>query len=567
MDNRTVVKALQEIAVLLEAKGESSFKVRAYTLGAERIEALEEPVARVVEEGRLRELPGIGEALAGKIAELTQTGRLAYLEKLRSELPPGVYELTQVPEIGPRKAVQLARDIGVSSVDELEAAARAGKVAGVRGFGAKTELKILEGIARLRRFRERRPIGDVVAEAAQVVEHLRGSPAVQTAIPAGSLRRFRESLADLDVVVVSPSPREAMERLAALPGATVEELGPTKASVRTASGLQVDMRVVAPDELPTALHHFTGSRGHHVRLRGLARERGLSISEYGVFREDGSKLPVASEAEIYAALGLPEIPPELREDQGELDAARAGELPELVGFDDVRGMTHCHTTWSDGENTAEEMARAARDLGFAYVTITDHSQSAHYANGLTPERLERQAEEIARAREAVPGITILHGSEVDILEDGRLDFPDAVLEKLDLVIASVHGQLGLSEDAQTRRLVAAVRHPLISWLGHPTGRLLGAREPCAVRMEEVLDAAAAAGTAVELNGAPHRLDLSAEHVRLAVKRGVKLVISADAHSVKAMSLLLGIGTARRGWATRGDVLNTLPVEAFRAALR
>lgn len=566
-DNRAVAQALREIAVLLEAKNESSFKVRAYTLGAERIETMEDPIERVVAEGRLREIQGIGEALAGKIAELVRTGRLPYLERLREELPPGVYELTQVPEVGPRKALQLARDLGVASMDELEAAARAGKVAGVRGFGAKTELKILEGIARLRRYRERRPIGDVLPEAEQIAAFLAASPAVASVQLAGSLRRLRETLSDVDVVVASTSPREAMERLASFPGAKVEELGATKSSIRTSSGLQVDMRVVAPHEQATALHHFTGSRRHHVRLRGIARERGLSISEYGVFREDGSSLPVASEADIYAALGLPEIPPELREDAGEIEAAQEGRLPRLVRLEDIRGMTHCHTTWSDGEDSVEEMARAARDLGFAYITITDHSQSAHYAGGLTAERLEAQAEEVARAREAVPGITILHGCEVDILEDGRLDFPDFVLERLEVVIGSVHAHMNLSAEAQTARIVAAVRHPLLSWLGHPTGRLIGAREPYPVHMEEVLDAAARAGTAVELNGLPPRLDLSADHVRMALARGVKLVLSADAHSARAMSLRLGVGTARRGWATASDVLNTRDVRGFRQALR
>ena len=582
LDKFAVARALREIGALLELEGENPFKIRAYETGARALEGLTDDLGVLVAGKRLTEIPGIGEALAGKIASLHTTGRSDTLDKLRARHPPGILELLQVPDLGPKKIAALRAALGVASLADLEAACRDGRVAGVKGFGEKTQVKILEGIERVReRAADHRVLlADALAEAEPLVDFLRGSPAALAVELAGSTRRGRETVGDLDLVAASRDPAALSARLGAYPGAEILARGDTKTTARLGRGMQVDLRVVPPEDFPTLLHHFTGSKAHHVRLRGLARERGYTLSEWGLHRlprsgaepaglpDPASKVPIDSEEALYRALGLAFVPPELREDMGELEAARDGTLPtDLVRAEDVRGMVHCHTTWSDGRATLEEMARATEALGMEYITITDHSQSAGYAGGLSPDRLHQQWDEIDRVQERVR-VRLLKGTEADILEDGALDWPDDVLERLEVVVASVHSRMKMDEDQMTRRLVRAMSLPIFKIWGHGVGRLLGERDAYAVRVEEVLDALAASRGAVEVNGDPRRLDLEPRWIRAARARGIPVVLSVDAHSTAALGFLgYAAVTARRGWARRGEVLNTLGAEEFAAAVR
>jgi len=570
LDKHAVARALRDIGLLLQLQGENPFKVRAYENGARALDELPGDLSEAVREGRLREIPGVGEALARKIDDLHRTGRTQVLDGLRAAFPPGILELLEVPDLGPRKAAALFHALGVGSLDELERACRLGQVREVKGFGERTERKILEGIARLRSRTKRTLLSEAVATGEELLDFLRSAPAVRRCDLAGSARRGRETVGDLDLVVASDEPAAVAERFLAFPGVQdVLGRGDTKVGVRLGGGLQVDLRVVPPGEYATLLHHLTGSKAHHVKLRGLAREKGYTLSEWGLERLDGGgKVGVAEEADLYRALGMQPVPPELREDGGEIEAALAGSLPEdLVRAEDVRGVVHAHTTWSDGRSTVEEMARAADALGMRYLTITDHSRSAGYAGGLDEDRLLAQAEEIARVQERVK-VRLLRGTEADILEDGALDFPDALLEKLDVVVASVHSRMQMGEAEMTRRLARTLRLPIFKIWGHPSGRLLGEREPSAFRAEELLDAAAGARVAIEVNGDPRRLDMEPRLLRRARERGIPFVLSTDAHSAAQLgNLRWAVVTARRGWVRRGEVLNALPEREFRRAVR
>ncbi len=570
LDKYAVARALREVGALLEVKGENPFKVRAYEAGARALEESQEDLAALVATGRLRELHGIGEALSKKISELHLTGTTPLLERLRAELPRGILELMQVPELGPRKISALHAALGIASLAELEAACVGGKVREVRGFGPLTEQRILENLSRMAKREPRMLLPYALELAERLTGHLRGEPAIRVEL-AGSARRMKETVADIDLVASASSRRaEVGRRLAAFPSVTeVLAQGETRTTVRLASGVQVDLRVVAPEDHAAALHHLTGSKAHHAKLRGIARERGRSLSEHGLEGLDGEgTLRVASEEELYAHLGLPCIPPELREDEGEIEAARAGALPaDLVKLGDVRGMVHCHTRWSDGRATIEEMALAAEAQGMDYLTITDHSPSASYAGGLTVDRLRAQWDEIAQVQEKVR-IRLLRGTESDITDEGSLDFPDPILDRLEVVIASIHSRLKMDEAEMTRRLVRAMKLPVFKIWGHARGRLLLEREPFSCRMEEVLDALAASRGAVEVNGDPQRLELEPRFLRMATERGIQVVLSADAHSTSGLQhLRYAVATARRGWVRRGQALNTLSVDEFRAAVR
>ncbi|AKQ67357.1 DNA polymerase X family [Myxococcus hansupus] len=440
------------------------------------------------------------------------------------------------------------------------------------GFGAKSEAKMLEGIALYRRARgERKLLGDVMPVAAALLERVKAAPGVVRASLGGSVRRQAETVADVDIIASAPQAGPVLDALANAPGvATVLGKGDSKCSVRLEAGdLQVDLRVLPDEDFATALHHFTGSKAHHIRLRNLGHERGLKISEWGIHRDDGTKVPVKDESDLYALLDMQYVPPELREDTGEFEAARAGTLPkDLVTLEDIQGAVHAHSTWSDGRNSLEEMALAAQALGLKYLTVTEHSEAAIYAGGLKEDDLKRQWEEIDRINAAIPGVRLLKGIEVDILESGALDYADSLLEQLEVVIGSIHVRHGMDEDQMTRRLLAALDNPCLQILGHPTGRLINSREPYPVRMEEILERAAERGVAVEVNGKPARLDIKAEYVRLAVKLGVRLVVSCDAHQKEDLrNLAFAVATARRGWAPKGSVLNTLPASRFISALR
>lgn len=573
LDKAAVAQVLRDMGLLLQLKGENAFKSRAYELGADRIASLTEDLSGLVASGRLQELPGIGEALAQKIAELVTTGRLAAYEALRSEFPDGVLELLKLPDLGPKKVAALVQLLKIGTVAELEAACREGRVRALKGFGQKTEERLLAGIEGARRGQgSSRPLGEVLPQAEALLALVQRAPGVQRASIAGSVRRRKELVSDVDLIASASDVEPVFDALVQAPGvAAVLGRGDSKCSVRLAErDLQVDLRVLPDAEFATALHHFTGSRGHHVRLRGLAQEVfGLKISEWGVHRKDGTQLVVREEADLYALLGMQFIPPELREDAGEIEAARAGLLPkDLVSVEDVQGIVHSHSTWSDGRNSLEEMAKAARALGVKYLTVTEHSEAAIYAGGLKPDDLQRQWDEIDQVNEAVPGIRLLKGIEVDILESGALDYRDSLLEKLEVVIGSVHVRHSMDEEQMTRRVLEALENPFLDILGHPTGRLLAQRDPYPLHMERVLDRAAERGKVVEVNGNPRRLDLKAEHVRQAVERGVKLVVSCDSHSVEDLqNLPYAVGNARRGWAKKSDVLNTLGAAEFVEALR
>jgi DNA polymerase (family 10) len=570
-DNRVaIIRALRDIALLLQLKGENAFRCRAYEVGADRLAGISEDLGQLIAEGRLESLPGIGSALAEKITEMASTGRMRFLDSLRAEFPPRILELLKLPELGPKKVAALWRELQIGDIDALEAACRAQRVRSLRGFGERTEEKILGGIAVFKRSGVRRRLDEVLPIAEELVDRVKSTPGVQRASIAGSVRRFCETAADVDIIASASEPGPVLAAFAEQPQvAQVLGSGDSKCSVRLLSNdLQADLRVLPAEDFATALHHFTGSKAHHIRLRGLAQDRGLKISEWGIHRGE-EKLPVESEEDLYRLLDMQYVPPELREDWGEIEAAQEKRLPgELLTSSDVLGNVHSHSTWSDGRNSLEEMARAAQALGFHYLTVTEHSQSAFYARGLKPDDLKRQWEEIDRINFQFQGFRLLRGSEVDILENGELDFPDALLEQLEVVIGSVHSRFQMDQDQMTQRVLRAFQNPFLQILGHPTGRLINSREPYPLRMEEVLDQAAEKGIALEVNGNPHRLDLKAEQVRGALERGVKLVVSTDAHSVAELRhLKYSVGTARKGWAKKDDVLNTLPVAQFTAALK
>jgi DNA polymerase (family 10) len=571
-DKATVAQVLRDISLLLQMKGESVFRSRAYDTAADRIVGLGEDLGALVREGRLQELPGIGQAIADKVSELVTTGKLAWFESLKAEFPPGVLDLVRVPDLGPKKALALARQLGVDGVDALEKACREGRVRQLPGFGEKSETKLLDGIALYRRtVNSRRLLGEALPVAERILESVKTAPGVIRASLGGSVRRRAETIGDVDLIASAPDASAVFDAFTRSPEvAHVIGRGESKCSVRLHErDLQVDLRVLPDEDFATALHHFTGSKGHHVRLRGLAQERGLKISEWGVHDANEQKLHVPDEAALYRLLGMQYIPPELREDTGEIEAALAGTLPEdLVTLEDIQGAVHAHSTWSDGKNSLEEMARAAQALGLKYLTVTEHSQAAIYAGGLKEDDLRRQWDEIDRINETVQGVRLLKGIEVDILESGALDYSDSVLERLEVVIGSIHVRHSMDEEQMTRRLLQAFDNPHLQILGHPTGRLLQSREPYPLRMEAVLDKAAERGVVVEVNGKPERLDLKTEHVRQAIQRGVKLVVSADAHRVGDLgNLAFAVATARRGWARKGDILNTLPAEGFVDTLR
>jgi DNA polymerase (family 10) len=579
MTAKEVAAVLREISQLLQLKGENAFKIRAYDMAADAFEGLPgDPAAprglyERVQNGTLSEISGVGKAIDQKVTELVKTGSLKYLEELRREFPHGALDLVRVPGLGPRKAVVLIRELDVTSLDDLEKAAREGRVRGLKGFGEKTEQMILEGIAKVReRQASRRPLWETRPLAESLLERVRGGPGVVRAEIAGSVRRYAETNRDIDIVAAVQGPVEpVMEVFATAPGVSeILARGGTKCSVRMREPpMQADLRVVTESQFTTALHHFTGSKQHHVKLRGIARSKGLSISEYGLARiEGGGALQPSSEEELYGLLDLEPIPPELREDLGEIELAQEHALPELVELGDVRGFVHCHSTWSDGKASIAQMVGAAQDLGAAYITITDHTKAAHYANGLDEDRLLRQWDEIAKVQEQFPRLRILRGSEVDILEDGSLDWPERVLEKLEVVICSVHQRFKLDLDRQTARIRRALENPFCRIWGHPSGRYLGERDPMPARWEELIALAAERGVTIECNGTPHRLDMNCELLRVARKHGAKICLSVDAHSTRELrNLHYAVGTARRGWTEKARVVNARDASSFLSMLQ
>jgi DNA polymerase (family 10) len=567
MTNQEIAEFFKRIGDMLDILGENRFKVLAYRRAAENILNLGQDIHTYWQAGTLQEIPGIGQAIAEKIDELLSTGHLEFYERLQDQVPTGVVSLLEIPDVGPKTAKLLWEELGLQSVGEVEAAARNGELRELPGLGAKSEAKILAGIEALYQRSDRIPLGIAWPVALDLLEGLQAAcPEVLEATVAGSLRRMRSTIGDIDLLASSRAPDAVMRAFVELPTvANVVLSGETKTTVRLQNGLQADLRVLEPDHWGAALQYFTGSQSHNVRVREIAQKKNLSLSEYGFKREDGTLLPCREEADVYEALGMSWIPPELREDRGEIQAASTGQLPKLVGWDDILGDLHAHTDWSDGVGTLEEMAEAARRHGYRYLLISDHTQSLGVASGLTPERLHAQRAEIDALNQRWHDFTLLQGCELEIKADGSLDFSDEVLAELDFVVASVHTSLRQERAQITDRVMNALRNPYVDVIGHPSGRILGQRQESAVDLDAVIEAAAATGTALEVNSIPNRLDLDDVHVRQARKRGVRLAINSDAHHPGGLdSLYYGLATARRGWATSSDVLNTLNLDELRA---
>jgi DNA polymerase (family 10) len=567
--NFEIARLFYEMASLLEVRGESAFRIRAYQRGAQTLETLSEDVGAVAARGELLRLPGIGKDLAAKIQEYLARGRIARHEALREGLPPTFLSLLEIRGLGPKTARALVEQLGIDSIERLEEACRSGRIIGVAGVRERTCANILKGIAEWKAGRTRVLLPTAHAVAAQVAQALRAHGGVERLEIAGSLRRMRESVKDVDILVTSTEPARVLDTLVRLPSVVeVSGRGDTKASVRHQEGLAIDVRVVEPAAFGAALQYFTGSREHNVRLRQLAIQRGLKLSEYGVFDDaPGARIAGATEEEVYAALGLPWIPPELREDTGELDAAREGRLPRLVEPRDLRGDLHAHTDWSDGHHPLESLVEAAEARGYEYVIVSDHSRSLTIARGLSIDALRAQRAMI-RELQARHRIRILTGTECDILEDGTLDFPDEVLAELDVVLAAVHSRFRQSRAEMTARIVRALAHPHVDILAHPTGRKIGSREPYDVDMEAVFAAARAHGKAIEINASPDRLDMSDVHARRAAELGIPVAINTDTHYLSNLEwTALGCAVARRAWIGPEQVLNARPLDALLAWTR
>ncbi len=607
MENVEIAGVLDSVADLLEIREANPFRVRAYRNAARTVETHAVPMRTLCEpEGALTALPGIGKEMARHIRELCETGQLSVFVELSREVPPSLIELMRLPGVGPKRARKLWDELGVETVDDLEEAARAGEVARLSGFGEKTQAKILQGVESYRKHTARCRLAEADGFLEPLLRHLREAPGLERLEVAGSYRRRRETVGDLDLLAVSSEPGAVMERLVRYPAVTeVQAAGESKTSVVLRTGIEVDLRAVPAESYGAALVYFTGSKAHNIKLRQRALDRGLRISEYGVFRaleddgtgdedasdaefgskgeaggEDGSvptdgppasrgdRVAGATEEEVYAAVDLPWIAPEIREDRGEIDAAERGELPRLVTLEDIRGDLQMHSTWSDGRETIEGMLEACAERGYEYMAITDHSKALAMIEGLDEEKLQRQWEEIEEVAARHPQIRLLRSIEVDILQDGSLDLADEMLERLDLVVASVHSYFGLPAAEQTERILRAVRHSCVDILAHPTGRIINRREPMAFEVNEVLTACAELGVAVELNAQPDRLDLRDTHIFRARELGVPVAINTDAHRIRELDAMgYGVEQARRAWLEPEDVLNARPLDEMLASLR
>jgi len=571
MENKSIADILTEIADTLDIQGDNPFRVRSYRNAARTIADMSQSVEALVRSGaKLEEIPGIGKSLAEKIEEIVSTGKSHFLGELQAKVPPGLTELLKLEGLGPKKVKVLYDELGVDSVDRLEKAARAGRLRDLAGMGVKTEEKVLKSVEQYRAGmgRFKLSVGFIYAQA--LLDYLKDVPGLKRLDPAGSFRRRRETIGDLDILAICGKGCKVMDRFAKY-GDVAEVLskGETKSSVRLKCGLQVDVRVLEEESYGAALHYFTGSKAHNVAVRERAKEMGLKVSEYGVFRaKDEKRLSGADEEDVFKAVGLPFIPPELREDRGEIQAAEKRELPKLIELEDIRGDLQMHTKATDGKNSIAEMAHKAKQMGYAYIAITDHSKAVRVAGGLDEKELAKHLKEIEKVSPQIPGIRILKGVEVDILGDGSLDLKDDILKECDVVLASVHSRFNMEEGEMTRRIIKAIKNPYVTILAHPTGRLILEREAYKVNLKEVFRAAIDRGVVLEINAYPDRLDLRDVDARMAKEMGAKLVISTDAHSTVQLDLMkFGVFTARRGWVEAKDVINTLPLPALLKVLR
>ncbi|HNR11791.1 MAG TPA: DNA polymerase/3'-5' exonuclease PolX [Thermodesulfobacteriota bacterium] len=567
MKNQDVARIFKRLAEMLEIKGENPFRIRAYQRAAQTIEELAEDIAAVAERQELEQLPGIGKDLARKIDEILRSGTLRAYEELKKEVPEALLDLVSISGVGPRLAKTLFENLHITTVDALEQLARDHKLRGMPGIQAKTEEKILNGIRLYRQKHSRLLLSTMLTLGRAVTMELQKLKEVDRIAIAGSLRRKKETIRDIDILVVSANPAPVMDFFTRLPFVgEVQAKGMMKSSVRTSQGIQIDLRVVEPESFGAALCYFTGSKAHNIRIREAAVKRALKINEYGVFR-GGERIGGAEERDVYDALGLSFIEPELREDRGEIEAAQEGTLPILVNAKDLRGDLHVHSEWSDGSSTLKEIAEKAASLGLEWVAVCDHSPSLKIAGGLSADALSRKIAQVASFNRKGHPVTLLCGAEVDIGTDGSLDYPDELLSQLDLVVASVHSGFKQDETTITNRIVKAMRHSCVHIIGHPTGRLIGKRDPYAVNIEAIIEAAAASETVLEINGYPERLDLNDTACRLAKEKGALLGIGTDAHTAEHMDYLeLGLAVARRGWLEKDDVLNCLSKDELKKKL-
>jgi len=568
MNNQDIANIFYRIAEILEIQGENPFKIRAYIKAAQTVESYTKELSEIKDTEELKELPGIGEKIALKIKEIVETGRLEMYEKLKKSEFASLIALLDVPGMGP-KHVRLVYDkFGIKTIDQLEKAARRGKLRDLPGLGEKTEQNILKGIEQDRRHKERFPLGVILPKAESIVSELKKVNEVKDVSLGGSLRRMKETIGDVDILVSSSKPKNVSDTFIKLPEVkNVLSKGSTKSSVVTKDGFQMDLRVVKPESYGAALHYFTGSKAHNIRIRSLGVERGLKINEYGVYKGKRS-IGGKTEEEVFKSVGLPYIPPEIREDWGEIEAAQKGKLPHLVKLKDIRGDLHVHSNWTDGRSTIEEMAKAAQKFGYQYIALCDHSPTIGITNGLTPERIEKQKEEIEKLNQKFKGFKILRGAEVDIKSNGKMDFEDEILKELDIVVGAVHTKFTQPKEEMTKRIIQAIENPYVHIIAHPTGRLIGKRDPYEVDMDKLLDAAKANGKIMELNAYTDRLDLNDLHCRKAKEKGVKIAISTDSHWTEHLSWIrYGIATARRGWLEPEDVINTLPLENLMTVLK
>jgi DNA polymerase (family 10) len=567
--NHDIADLFEKVADLLEIEGANPFRVRAYRNAARVVTGLSQSLADLVARGEdLTRLAGVGQDLAGKIQEIVQTGGLGLLKELEARTPPALAQLMNVAGLGPKRVHILHEKLGISTTEDLKAAAQSGKIKELKGFGPKIEQLVLEGLAQFSATEKRYKLVTVEPVAESLLQHLKAVPGVESAIVAGSYRRRRETVGDLDVLVTCREACRVMDAFVSYEDVSkVIAQGDTKSAVVLRHGLQVDLRVVPQESYGAALHYFTGSKAHNIAIRHLGVQRGLKINEYGVFKGE-TRVAGKTEAEVYAMVDLPFIEPELREDWGEIEAARLGRLPRLITLEDIRGDLHAHTKATDGRNTLEEMAQAAKARGYQYLAITNHSKRVSMAHGHDAKNLAAEMTEIDRLNAKLPGIILLKSIEMDILEDGSLDLPDEILKELDLTVCAVHYNFNLSREVQTERIIRAMDNPYFNILAHPSGRLIQRREPYEVDMERLIQAARERGCFMELDAQPDRLDLIDIHCKLAKDLGVKVAISTDAHSTADLGFMRwGLGQARRGWLEAADVLNTRPWPALKQILK
>lgn len=570
MNNERVAAILDDIGDMLDIQGESPFRVRAYHRAANSIRSLPDDVNVLARQGQLTSIPAVGEGLAERIEELLKTGQMTYYEQLKEQVPPRLLELMRIPGVGPKKAKLLYEELKVTTVDELLEAAKAHRIEGLKGMSEKTAENIIKGIELVRKSRERILLGEAYPLAERFVEILAGQSFVERADMAGSLRRMKETIGDIDLLTSSHDAGRVMEFFCSMP--EVERVlakGETKSSIIAKNGLQIDLRVVSPEQYGSALQYFTGSKEHSIHLRDIAKRRGLKISEYGIFDvKTDRRLGGDEEEDIYRELGMDMMPPTLREDKGEIEAALERKMPHLIELKDIRGDLQVHSNWSDGLSHIADLAREAQRLGYDYFALTDHAQRLRIAGGMTPDEIKRRRAEIAKVNEQFGDVVVLDGVELNIASDGEVDYGDDILKAFEVVVASVHIGFGQSEEQITKRVITAMENPFVHIVAHPTGRIIGKRAPYAINLEKVYDAAARTGTILEINAFPDRLDLKDDHAREAKRRGVKLSIDTDAHiSTHMPYMMYGVATAQRGWLEPADVVNTYPLQKLRDTLR